>query len=319
MIFAYIAISFLVTVFFLRWHISILSKTKFFKRNTEFASDKKACVAELHAAKSKTATMGGMAIMTAIVVFAIQYFIETGSWPIGVIVLLAFGLIGFADDLIKIKSPRDGVTSAQKLVLLFIVSTLTVALLVYTGDISSNILIPFNHATIHPNIFLFSACVVFLTALSANAVNITDGVDALALTICMIIFIFISICAYRADDKDVLFGAVVMGASCCGALIFNRYPAKVFIGDTGSLLLGAAIALFLSRLGLMFWIIPVMAVCLFEVASVIIQVFSLRVFKKKVFLIAPVHHHLEKVGFSEQSITITAGAITSIICISLLF
>jgi len=156
---------------------------------------------------------------------------------------------------------------------------------------------------------------VFLIVLSSNSVNITDGVDGLALGICTIVFVFIGIVAYQLKVDNVLFGAIIMEGACLGALFYNRYPAKIFMGDTGSLLLGGAIAVFLIELNIPIWIILVLCVCIFETISVIIQLFSLRYLNKRIFKIAPFHHHLEKSGWKEITITLTFSIITIAACI----
>jgi phospho-N-acetylmuramoyl-pentapeptide-transferase len=143
--------------------------------------------------------------------------------------------------------------------------------------------------------------VLFLVA-SANSVNLTDGLDGLALGVSVIAFGFIGAAAWKLGNTNVLYSVMMLLGICFGTLVFNHYPAKIFMGDTGSLFLGGAIALLLIELNLSMWIFFILIVSLWETLSVIIQLSSLKLRGKKVFLIAPYHHHLEKLGWKETKI-----------------
>jgi len=223
--------------------------------------------------------------------------------------------MGFIDDYIKVKKTRDGVTPKEKLAGLIIIGIIITTYLIVSEHINTQIMFPFIGISIEINKYLYGALMVFLIVLSSNSVNITDGVDGLALGICSIVFFFIGIVAYQLSADNVLFGVIIMEGACLGTLFFNRYPAKIFMGDTGSLLLGGAIAVFLIELNIPLWIILVLCVCIFETISVIIQLFSLKYFNKRVFKIAPFHHHMEKNGWREIAITFTFCVITFAACI----
>lgn len=311
----YFAFSLLFTTVFLKIFIDKLSKTRFFQRAENVDSNKKSCIQELHKHKATTPTMGGIAINLTLFTSAIVYSISTGRIIWINVFLLLFGLMGFIDDYIKIKKKRDGVTPKEKLVGLIIISIIITTYLIVSGQIDTQIMFPFISVSVEINTYLYGALMVFLIVLSSNSVNITDGVDGLALGICSIVFVFIMIVAYQLKADHVLFGAIIMEGACLGTLFFNRYPAKIFMGDTGSLLLGGSIAVFLIELNIPLWIILVLCVCIFETISVIIQLFSLKYFNKRVFKIAPFHHHMEKNGWKEISITMTFCMITFVACI----
>lgn len=311
----YFAFSLLFTAVFLKVFIDKLCKTSFFKRKENVDSNKKSCIQELHKHKAATPTMGGIAINLTLFTSTIIYSILTGRIIWINVFLLLFGLMGFIDDFIKIKKKRDGVTPKEKLVGLIIIGITITTYLTVSEQIDCQIVFPFISTSIEINTYLYGALMVFLIILSSNSVNITDGVDGLALGICSIVFIFIGVVAYQLRAEDVLFGAVIMEGACLGTLLFNRYPAKIFMGDTGSLLLGGSIAVFLIELNIPLWIIIVLCVCIFETISVIIQIFSLKYFNKRVFKIAPFHHHMEKSGWKEISITMIFCIITFVACI----
>ncbi len=311
----YFAFSLLFTAMFLKIFIDKLSKTRFFKRAENVDSNKKSCIQELHKHKAATPTMGGIAINLTLFTSTIIYSILTGRIIWINVFLLLFGLMGFIDDYIKVKKKRDGVTPKEKLAGLIIIGIIITTYLIVSEQINTQIMFPFIGISIEINKYLYGALMVFLIVLSSNSVNITDGVDGLALGICSIVFFFIGIVAYQLSADNVLFGVIIMEGACLGTLFFNRYPAKIFMGDTGSLLLGGAIAVFLIELNIPLWIILVLCVCIFETISVIIQLFSLKYFNKRVFKIAPFHHHMEKNGWREIAITFTFCVITFAACI----
>ncbi len=311
----YFAFSLLFTAAFLKLFINKLSKTSFFKREENIDSNKKSCIQELHKHKAATPTMGGVAINLTLFISAVAYSISTGRIIWSYFFLLSFGLMGFIDDYIKVKKKRDGITPKEKLAGLIIIGMIIAIYLIVSGQIDAKLMFPFISTSIEINTYLYGAFIVFLIVLSCNSVNITDGVDGLALGICSIVFVFIGMCAYQLGNDNVLFGSIIMEGACLGTLFFNRYPAKIFMGDTGSLLLGGSIAVFLIELNIPLWIVLVVCVCIFETISVIIQLFSLKFFNKRVFKIAPFHHHLEKSGWKESTITLMFCIITFASCI----
>jgi len=184
----YFAFSVLFTGVFLKIFIDKLSETRFFKRAENTESNKKSCIQELHKHKAATPTMGGIAINLTLLVSTIIYSISTSRIIWTNIFLLLFGLMGFIDDYIKVKKKRDGVTPKEKLAGLVIIGAITTVYLIASGRIDTQIMFPFINTSIEINMYLYGAVMVFLIVLSSNSVNITDGVDGLALG---------SLCLYR--------------------------------------------------------------------------------------------------------------------------
>ncbi|WP_155987853.1 phospho-N-acetylmuramoyl-pentapeptide-transferase [Gorillibacterium massiliense] len=278
-------------------------------------SNKKSCIQELHKHKAATPTMGGIAMNLSLILLTLLYYLVTGTFLWVHLLLILYGVMGFIDDYIKIKKLRDGVTRKEKLIGLTLISVVVVSLLLAEFPQQGQILFPFVHHALAVNGYLYGALMVFLIVMSSNSVNITDGLDGLALGVCSIVYGFIAVFAYRMNADDVLFGAVVMLGACLATLWFNKYPAKIFMGDTGSLMLGGSIAVFLIRLEMPVWIVLMLIVSIFEAVSVIIQLSSLRFFHKRVFKIAPFHHHLEKCGWRETVITSSFCMVTLGACI----
>ncbi|WP_313370347.1 hypothetical protein, partial [Sedimentibacter sp.] len=229
----YFAFSLFFTAIFLKIFIDKLSKTRFFKRTENVDSNKKPCIQELHKHKAATPTMGGIAINLTLITATIVYSISIGRIIWINLFLLLFGVMGFIDDYIKVKKVRDGVTPKEKLFGLIIIGIIITLYLIVSGQTDTQIMLPFIRASIEINKYLYGSLMVFLIVLSSNSVNITDGVDGLALGICSIVFVFIGIVAYQLRDDNVLFGAIIMEGACLGTLFFNRYPARIFMWDTG--------------------------------------------------------------------------------------
>ena len=297
-----IGLSAVITGVFLKIYIERLSKTQFFKRAENIDSNKKSCIKELHKHKAAIPTMGGIAINLALLLSTIVYLIVTGEILWLNLFFILFGLMGFVDDYIKIKKIRDGVTAKEKLVGLFIVGAVIIAFMILSKQVESVIKIPFCGINIEVNVWIFGILSTLFIVAASNSVNITDGLDGLAVGICAIAFVVIGVYAYKMNIYDVLAGCAIMEGACLLMLLFNKFPAKVFMGDTGSLLLGGAIAVFLIRMNMMLWILMILGVCIFETISVILQVFSLKIFHKRIFKIAPFHHHLEKCNWRETTI-----------------
>jgi len=302
------------TWIFLKLFIDKISKTRFFRKNENIDSIKKPCISELHKHKASTPSMGGIAINLALLVFTVIYSILTAQIQWVGLILLLFGMMGFIDDYIKLKKPRDGVTPKQKLLGQTIISILCVAYLYFSDQILPFIQIPFLYDTFAIEMPVYLLLLVLLIVASSNSVNITDGLDGLALGICSLVLGFIIYYACQIQDTEALFVAVILEAACLATLFFNRYPAKIFMGDTGSLMFGGAIAVLLIKLGIPLFIPLLLIVCMFELISVVLQAFSLKFFKKRVFRIAPFHHHLEKCGWKETTIVYTFWGTTAVFC-----
>jgi phospho-N-acetylmuramoyl-pentapeptide-transferase len=321
---AFLIGSLAVSLAFTRLYINRLSKTRFLSRESGVEANKKSCIAELHAHKAATPTMGGLVFFVALALAsaAMPLVIEGGVPPYNWLLLL-FGIMGFIDDYIKIKRVRDGVTRLQKLLGVAVISAAAVGALTlapeYGGGVgalpgdSRALRVPFAGApmTIGGAAF-FIVALAFMVA-SSNSMNITDGVDGLASGISAMAFAFIMFYAYSEGNHYVLCSAAAIEGALLGFLWYNRHPAKVFMGDTGSLLLGGAASFYMIVLELPLWLIFTLGVCYFETLSVIVQMTSLKLFNRRVFRIAPFHHHLEKCGWAESRIVFALCSVTLVL------
>lgn len=272
-----------------------------------------------HQKKSGTPTMGGIAIILASLIGALLSYVITGrvssleqSLIFG---SLLFGVIGFADDYIKVVKKRNlGLTSKQKFLSQLLVSIAVTVFMSYTGIIGGEIFIPFAKTTANIGIFIIPLAVFVLLAV-VNSVNLTDGIDGLASSVTLIVSLFLTVCAIKLSN---IYVAAFMGsvcASCLGFLFFNANPAKVFMGDTGSLFLGGAVALGAIALKMPLILIIAGGVYLIETLSVIIQVACFKTTGKRVFKMSPIHHHFEMCGMNEKQIVLTFSLATIILCV----
>ncbi|WYP25062.1 phospho-N-acetylmuramoyl-pentapeptide-transferase [Alkalihalobacillus sp. FSL W8-0930] len=308
-------ISFGVAVIFSPIFIPFLKRLKFGQSIREEGP-------ESHQKKSGTPTMGGIVVVLAILATVLGVTISTNLLTPEIILLLivtvGYGLVGFVDDYIKVvKKHNLGLTSKQKLV-----GQLIIAVVFYLGLIqigfSTEIAIPATSISFDIGFFYLPLIIVMLVGAS-NAVNLTDGLDGLLAGTGAIAFGAFAILAWSAGFLDVsLFSAAVVGA-VLGFLVFNAHPAKVFMGDTGSLALGGAITgiAILSKMELM--LILVGGVFVIETLSVIIQVISFKTRGKRVFKMSPLHHHYELSGWSEWRVVVTFWLVGMVFAIAAIY
>lgn len=308
-------ISFGVAVIFSPIFIPFLKRLKFGQSIREEGP-------ESHQKKSGTPTMGGIVVVLAILATVLGVTITTNQLTPEIILLLivtvGYGLVGFVDDYIKVvKKHNLGLTSKQKLV-----GQLIIAVVFYFGLVqigfSTDIAIPATNISFDIGFFYLPLIVVMLVGAS-NAVNLTDGLDGLLAGTGAIAFGAFAILAWSAGYLDVsLFSAAVVGA-VLGFLVFNAHPAKVFMGDTGSLALGGAITgiAILSKMELM--LILVGGVFVIETLSVIIQVISFKTRGKRVFKMSPLHHHYELSGWSEWRVVVTFWLVGMVFAIAAIY
>lgn len=252
-----------------------------------------------HRIKSGTPTMGGLfMLLSAVLVVIFNKMIDPSVlWLL--FLTLGHGLLGFLDDFIKAEKKRNlGLTAKQKMLGQIILAVLFCWGVVDTLHLPYSIAIPFTHTDISIGL-LYYPFVVLVIVGASNAVNLTDGLDGLASGCCVIAFSAYAIFCYMTGFNDLGYFIIILAGSCIGFLFFNYHPAKIFMGDTGSLALGGAIAgisvmtrteLLLIFLGLIF---------VLEALSVIIQVASFQLTGKRVFKMSPLHHHFELSGWSE--------------------
>ena len=274
-----------------------------------------------HLKKSGTPTMGGVIFLLPVILFSI-IFLRNGSYEFYFLLslILLYMFIGGIDDYSKVmKKQNEGLTSSQKIIMQ-IVAAITLYVLFLHKNIDTSIQIPFIHENIQLG-WLYSLFVVFLIIGSSNATNLTDGIDGLLTGNSIVTFIAFSIISYIQGNTVIFMVSTMFVATLLVFLIFNFNPAKVFMGDMGSLVLGATMAGMAILLKTEFLLILIGLVYVLETLSVILQVTSVKLTGKKIFKMSPVHHHFELVGYSEKKIfTLFVGiqVVFSIIAITML-
>lgn len=258
-----------------------------------------------HFKKTGTPTMGGVIFLLPILIASIYYASKDIRILPLAFVTVGFGAIGFIDDFIKVvKKRKDGLYAHQKMLgLLFIATVFAFYIDRYT-DTGTDIFIPFlGMDKTFDLVWLFIPFTIFVLIATTNAVNITDGLDGLAGGVTLVVMIFFAFISITRNEWDYirLFSAIVAGG-CLGFLIYNVHPAKVFMGDTGSLALGGAVAATAVMMKMPVFIVIVGIIYVIETLSVILQVGSFKLRGKRIFKMAPIHHHFELSGWKETKI-----------------
>ena len=271
---------------------------------------------ESHLKKSGTPTMGGIAILIA---FAVSAFIFGGNEDgIAVILItLGFGIVGFIDDYIKVVKKRSLGLRAYQKIILQTVFTVAFAYYLYKADPvnATKIYIPFTNGYMLDLKIIYWPFLYFVMLGTVNGVNLTDGLDGLAGGVTMIVAVFFVIMSWiSGSSMPPEVSAAAVGA-LLAFLLFNAYPARVFMGDTGSLALGGYVAATALVLKMPIFIVLVGIIYLLESLSVIIQVAVFKKTGKRVFKMAPIHHHFELCGWSETKVVTVFYIITAIMCL----
>ena len=271
-----------------------------------------------HKKKQGTPTMGGIAFILGITIASVIALLVRFDMNLLMMLSVAvgFGLIGFTDDYIKVVKKRNlGLVAWQKLLLQAALAVGYVFVLNKTGHLDSEILLPFTEKTITMPWWLYIPFILFVVIGTVNSVNLTDGLDGLATCITIAVALFFAIAGYMlSNEAAVIFQMATVGG-LLSFLIFNHYPAKVFMGDTGSLFLGGAISVAAVGMKLPLILVIVGFVYLFESLSVIIQVASFQLTGKRVFKMSPIHHHFEMCGWKENKIVAVFTLVTVLLCI----
>ena len=272
-----------------------------------------------HNSKAGTPMMGGlMFIFAAILCLLINLPAVTDHSVFYVLVLaLAFGFVGFLDDFTKAKYKRNlGLTSIQKALLQMAVSAIFLYAMYRGGHMLCDLYIPFFNVTfhIHPILYIFFS--MFVMVGCVNAVNLTDGVDGLCASVTIPVMIFFTVTCLGLDRMDLaLFPAALLGG-LIAYLFYNWHPAKVFMGDTGSLFLGGAVCAMAFALEMPLILVLVGFVYVVETLSVILQVgYFKATHGKRLFKMAPIHHHFEMCGWKEEKIVLTFAGVSALMCI----
>ena len=268
-----------------------------------------------HLAKNGTPTMGGVMMIVAILITGLTRATISKGLIVGLICIVGFGFVGFLDDFIKIKMKRSlGLKAYQKIILQFALA-LYIAYYQYSASPSATqLVIPFTNHIINLGIWYIPFMMIFIIG-TVNAVNLTDGLDGLASGVTLIVSCFFVLFAVSISNSDVAILAAATAGACLGFLGFNSYPAKVFMGDTGSMALGGAVVAFATLTNSPLIIIIVGFIYLAEALSVMIQVTYFKLTNgKRIFKMAPLHHHFEQCGWPETRVVFVFWIVTVVLC-----
>lgn len=309
-VFMPVIISFLISVVFCPILIPFLRKLKFGQTEREEGP-------QSHLKKNGTPTMGGLVILASILLTSLIYIGKfTEILPV-LFMTLGFGLIGFLDDYIKVVKKRSlGLTPLQKMALQFIVTGVFIYYYFKIAGLDTSIKIPFvsGDGFVMPT-WLFIIFVFIAVLGTVNGVNFTDGLDGLASGVTVIVATFFTIAALSLNPSMTPITGAVVG-SLLGFLLFNTYPARVFMGDTGSLALGGFVSSIALMLHMPLFIVIIGLIYLVEVLSVILQVGYFKLTHgKRIFKMAPIHHHFELCGYSETQVVAAFSIVTALLCL----
>lgn len=302
-------ISFALTVLLCPIFIPILHRMKFGQFIREEGP-------ESHLKKAGTPTMGGIVMLAAFTVSSLAYMLnESQIFPV-ILLTVGFGFIGFLDDFIKLAKKRSlGLRAWQKLGLQIVLTGYFAYVIMNDYPELTQIIIPFIGGQVVWNLGILFVPFVFIAVLgTVNGANFTDGLDGLATSVTVVIAMFFAIFSLRIESP-VYLTAMIMIGTLLGFLIFNTYPAKVFMGDTGSLALGGFVAAEAFMLKVPLFIIIVAFIYLAEILSVMIQVSYFKITHgKRIFKMSPIHHHFELSGFEETRVVAMFTVVTILCC-----
>lgn len=269
-----------------------------------------------HLLKKGTPTMGGIMFIVSI---AITTLVITGrvkgQTAIVLLTTVGYGAIGFLDDALKIMKKKNlGLRAYQKLAGQLLFAFILSYYAYRSPEIGSSVHIPFTNSMIDLGIF-YIPFMMFVIVAVTNAVNLTDGLDGLASGVTLIVSVFFAVAAYGIGNRELSIFCGALSGSLLGFLKYNAYPAQVFMGDTGSLALGGAVSALAVLMKMPFIILIVGIVYVLEDLSVIIQVISFKTTGKRVFKMAPLHHHFEQEGWHETKVVAWFCIFTAIACL----
>ena len=268
-----------------------------------------------HLSKTGTPTMGGLMMIAAVLISCFFSIKPSHDLFIILIAFFAYGALGFLDDFVKLTMKRNlGLTAKQKFALQILIA---VGLAFYASNLSAygtEILIPFTNAYWDLGIF-YVPFVAFIMVAMANSVNLTDGLDGLASGVSLVVAIFLAVTAIFLKTAEAAYFCAALAGACLGFLAFNKHPAKIFMGDTGSMALGGGIAAAAVIMNIEL-IIPIAGgIYLAEAVSVILQVaYYKKTGGKRLFKMAPLHHHFELSGWKEQQVVVVFWFVTILLC-----
>lgn len=285
--------------------IPVLHKLKFGQEIREIGP-------KWHQKKSGTPTMGGIIFIIPVLVCSLL-FVRNMTGLCMVLFGTAFGIVGFVDDYIKVVKKRNlGLTEKQKFLLQIAASIIFLYVGMHYGIITTEVFIPFAKISVDFGYLYIPFALVVLLG-TTNAVNLTDGIDGLASSVTVVVALVFALLAYLMGNIAAVEFALILLGGCIGFYLFNRHPAKVFMGDTGSLFLGGSVCALALVLGQPLLLVIIGGVYVIETASVIIQVASFKLTGKRVFRMSPIHHHFEMGGWSEKKIVFVAVSLSVVL------
>ena len=277
-----------------------------------------------HQCKAGTPTMGGICFIMAILIvcagFAVFYALQNEQStliPMALTLALAVfnGMVGFVDDYCKlIKKQNEGLKAWQKFALQIVAAILYIIALMATGYLDTSLTIPFISVEIELGFFYYIFALFLITGM-VNSVNLTDGIDGLASTVTLVVMGFFAVVAFDVMSESLTLISATLIGGMIGFLVYNLHPAKVFMGDTGSLFLGGIVTGCAFLINNPLIIVIAGGIFVLEAASDIIQVGCYKLTHKRVFKMAPIHHHFEKCGWNEAKIVTVFGGVTLLLCI----
>ncbi len=280
-----------------------------------------------HKSKEGTPTMGGLAFIVASAIcggiaVAVVWVVQSAESALPLLLTLVMailnGCIGIVDDMAKLKRKQnEGLTAAQKFVLQVLVAGLYLLAMCFFCGLSSKLYIPYVDVELNFGVFYYIIAMLLLTGV-VNSVNLTDGIDGLASSVTFVVAVFYSLAAFFAFDSvntSLSIVGAIMAGSALGFLMYNFYPARVFMGDTGSLFFGGLVVggAFIMNNPLIVVVCGIMFIV--ETASVMLQVTYFKLTHgKRLFKMSPIHHHFEKCGWKETKIVVVFSAVTVLFC-----
>jgi len=272
-----------------------------------------------HNSKAGTPMMGGLMFIFAAMICLLGSIPAMADYSVFYVLILGlcFGFVGFLDDFCKVKFKRNlGLTALQKAMLQMAVSAVYLYVLYRSGIMTTNVYVPFLDVSfyLHPIAYIFFA--MFVMVGCVNAVNLTDGVDGLSSSVTLPVMVFFTAAAFSLDRLDLALLPAALFGGLVAYLFYNWHPAKVFMGDTGSLFLGGIVCGLAFALDMPLILILVGFVYIMETLSVILQVGYFKLTHgKRLFKMSPIHHHFEMCGWKEERIVLTFAAVSAVMCI----
>ena len=272
-----------------------------------------------HNYKAGTPLMGGLMFIFALIICLVINIPTMTDYSVFYVLAmsLCFGLVGFLDDFCKVKFKRDlGLTALQKMLLQMAVSALFLYLLYKQGTLVTTVIVPFFNVSFHMHPLLYIFFAMFVIVGCVNAVNLTDGVDGLSSSVTIPVMIFFAAAAVMMERMDLALMPAALVGGLIAYLFYNWHPAKVFMGDTGSLFLGGAVCGLAFALNMPLILIVVGFVYIMETLSVILQVGYFKLTHgKRLFKMSPIHHHFEMCGWKEVKIVLVFAAVSAVMCL----